>query len=140
MTHLLHIGPTLRAPTVDPHPAKGPIEVEIGSPVKVKCTINVPYAIFSWQRLHAPYDLPEGIVTYEEGLQTSFLTTSKLDQSMYAQYLCKVRTLPLLNEGPLSTVFTIAKPGMVMKDVSEAIRCYSLNIKLLSTCMDMHEK
>ena len=129
-------GPPLIAPKVDPNPASGSNRVALGASVTVRCTSNVPYPIFTWQRLHAPYELPAGIVTYRQGSQTTILSISEMQEDMYAQYLCKVRTPPLLNEGPLSTVFTIAEPGMEMKAGSQAFSLLLFDVKqLIGTCV-----
>ena len=102
----------LETPTIRPDPARGPIEVELGSSVIVKCISNVPYAIFTWHLLHNPPNLPEGIDTYKTGFNTSVFSISAMEESMYAQYVCEVSTP--LEEQPLATVFTITRPGIAM--------------------------
>ena len=113
------------APTITPVPVEGTIEVELGSFLTVNCTSNVPYVTFSWQRLDYPYNLTEGIVTYQPEFRTSVLSIDMIDSDIYGQYRCQVTTPYPLNEGPLSTVFTLSEPGTPRTDSCEVIPCYS---------------
>ena len=121
----IYTGPALTVPTITPIPVEGTIEVELGSSLAVNCTSNVPYTTFTWERLDYPYNLTEGIVTYRPEFQTSVFSIDMIQSDLYGQYRCQVTTPPPLNEGPLSTVFTLSEPGMSTTDGCEVIPCYS---------------